>query len=100
MQDYISKLVELILKQARVDRESAQMIAARNIKWKFDKYQKRIWNTNRRWKIKDDRHNVYSALVLDIPKKLISYIRKDTLLSVLILTENNKGEYIGTGIVE
>ena len=36
--DYISKLIELLLKQAQLVKEKVEMIATSNIQWQYDTY--------------------------------------------------------------
>ena len=68
--------------QAWLERESAEMIAAENIQWRFAMDEDSIIDDATYGSI--DRHEAYSALILEIPRQLISFIRKHTFLTVLI----------------
>ena len=65
-QDYISKLTELMLVQAEIERLSAEVIAAKDIRFKFDKYLVRSSSKKKKVdgveqvKMKEARHEVHA----------------------------------------
>ena len=80
--EYIRKLTDIVTKDAKSDKLEKERIAGR-CNFRFF-----------------ERHQIYSMLELKIEKKLLQYIKQNTLMSVLIREKSGDGEYVGTGVVK
>ena len=80
--DYIKKLTEFVIKDAKSVKIEKERIAER-CNFRFF-----------------DHHQIYSMLELKIDKDLLQYIKQNTLMSVVIREKNGGGEYVGTGVVK
>ena len=81
--DYISKLIELLMVEAESERVRTESVAQKDIQFVFEQ-----------------RLEIYSRLLLKIPKSVQQYIRKNVILSVVIREAVTGHDYVGTGVVK
>ncbi len=73
-QDYIAKLSELLLVEAEVEKLSTEMIAEKNIQFQFL-----------------ERLEIFSSLLLYVPKEIQQSIKEHVILSVVIRSSSRLG---------
>ena len=75
----------MLFVQAECERLNVEMIAEKNVSYVFE-----------------ERLQIYSKIRLKIPKRLQTYIRQNTIMSVVIreCCDLQDAEYLGNGVVK